>query len=121
MLNDAVVRSIQIITLSIELKNATTQIGDRIGSGLWALMSDQQALATFASSGAFTGDPGLSIPQQVKDISSGLQLFVRSNAFVGNKYRAEFVGSAAASQTFRNQFCDYQRPEYLLRRWYTSR
>ena len=100
--------TIQIGTLSTELQNAVTQIGDRINAGLWTLMSDQNAFATFASSGAFTGDPSLSIPQQVKEISNGLELFVLSNALVGNKYRGEFIGAAAADETFQNEFCNYQ-------------
>lgn len=74
-------------------------------------MSDQEAFATFASSGAFSGDSGLSIPQQVKEISNGLELFVLSTALSGNEYRGEFIGVAAASQSFQNSFCTYQKQD----------
>ena len=47
-------------------------------------MSDQSAFALFASSGAFSSDPQISIPQQVTEISQALQLFVLTTALTGN-------------------------------------
>ena len=47
-------------------------------------MSDQSAFASFASSGAFSSDPRISIPQQVTEISQALQLFVLTTALTGN-------------------------------------
>ena len=55
------------------------------------VMSDKAAFASFASSGAFSGDPALSIPKQVAQISAGLQLFVLTSALGGNGYRAVFT------------------------------
>ena len=64
----------KIATFSTELKNAVTRMGDRTNVGLWTRLSDQNAAAAFASSGALTGDPAHSVPQQLEEISSDLKV-----------------------------------------------
>ena len=53
-------------------------------------MSDQQAFASFASSGSFSEDSGMSLPQEVDGLSAALTVFVLSKALVGNGYYLVF-------------------------------
>ena len=71
-------------------------------------MSDQATFAAFASSGAFTGDPALSLPQQVDQISNGLQLFVLSKALVGNKYKAQIIPVSSIEPGSEDSLCVYK-------------
>lgn len=71
-------------------------------------MSDQQSFASFASSGAFSADPPLSIPQDVAQISMGLQLFILSKALVANKYRAQIIQTATIESGSEPSLCDWK-------------
>ena len=63
-------------------------------------MNDQTAFANFASSGAFSSDPHLSIPKQLTEINSALQLFVLSTALSANGYWGSFASFDSAKSTY---------------------
>lgn len=71
-------------------------------------MSSQSSFASFASSGAFTGDPKITIPQNVKNINNALTLFVLTKALNGNKYEAELIQTSNIVPG--TDFCHY--PKY---------
>ncbi|KAM0802347.1 hypothetical protein BDR22DRAFT_819880 [Usnea florida] len=100
---------IQIGNLDSALSSESTQISSRINAGLWSLMSSQKSFALFASSGAFSADPGLSIPQDVAQISTGLQLFVLSKALNANKYRAQILPTASIASGAEPSLCDWKK------------
>ncbi|KAI4091896.1 MAG: hypothetical protein LQ344_003853 [Seirophora lacunosa] len=103
-------RFIRVASLSSELASLNGELADRVNAALWIVMSDKSAFASFASSGAFSGDPGASLPEQVDRISAALQLFVLTSTLAGNGYKAaltswgcqdadEWVGCGFEGQT----------------------
>ena len=60
-------------------------LSDNINAGLAELMTNQSAFAAFASSGAFTGETKLSIPDDVASLTTALQLFLTSKTLTASK------------------------------------
>ena len=98
---------IEMADISKQLQGAAVNIGDRLNAGLWNLMSDQAAFAAFASSGEFSGDPGLSLPQEVDGISAALTIFILSKALVDSGYILAYMPNTVLGSGADRDFCTY--------------
>ncbi|KAK3172376.1 hypothetical protein OEA41_005697 [Lepraria neglecta] len=78
-------QTFQINQLDTALANVSSMLSDNINAGLAELMTNQSAFAAFASSGAFTGETKLSIPDDVASLTTALRLFLTSKALTVNK------------------------------------
>ncbi len=68
-------------------------LSNSINAGLQQLMTDQEAFANFASSGAFSGQTILSIPNDVAGLTLALKTYLISASLSGNG----FIGLASHS------------------------
>lgn len=80
---------VQMSEISSQLGMQVKAIGDRLDAGLHELMYNQESFAKFASSGAWSSQTKLSIPQNTKEITIGLTTFLTSLALTGNKFVGE--------------------------------
>ena len=80
-------------------------------------MSDQASFANFASSGAFTGDPALSIPQNVENIGNALTLFILTKALNGNKYIGQLIQTSDIAAGAESSLCTYKGQDVC---WHNS-
>ena len=66
-------------------------MGDRINAGLFELMNNQHSFAAWASSGEWSGQQKLDIPQDTRSLTLGLTTYITSLALTGNKFFGEIV------------------------------
>ena len=66
-------------------------LSDRLNAGLFEVMNNKQSFAAFASSGAWSGQQKLTIPQDVKTMSIGLTTYIAATALTGNKFLGQII------------------------------